>query len=112
MGVQVILNQTHDLRVGVMLVEQGLHKRRVIHRRASFPDLDIAKPGMWFKRQEDTTRTVFLVLIVMTPGFAWTHRQDRPGLADQKTRALVEVNQGPLRIVRQLELRQHVLHVP
>jgi len=112
MRVQVVLHQTNPLCLGVVVLNQALHELSVIDRGASLSHFDIAKTSVRFKGQQHTAGTVLFVFIVVAFGFPRRQGENQTGVFDQKTRPLIKVDQGTLRIIRQFQLVEYIFQVP
>jgi hypothetical protein len=93
MRMQVILEQTQTLDVRGMLGQQVLHTFSIIHRCASGSHFHIAQPGMRRKSEQDTTRPLLLILIMLAFRFPRTHRSERAHIANAQARPFSKTNQ-------------------
>jgi hypothetical protein len=112
MRIQVVLHAPDTLHMRVMLVKQLLHKCRLIGSRSLGSHVHIPKTRRWLDRQEDTARSILLIFIMVTFGFARTHGQDGPHLSNEKAGAFVKTDQRAPWISRQGILIQDVFHMP
>jgi hypothetical protein len=74
MRMQVVLDQTNTLDLGVVRGQQMLHTCRIIHRRASSAHFHRAPPGMRLTGEQDPAGPVFLVFIMVAFRLARAHR--------------------------------------
>ena len=98
MGVEVVLHEPNLLRLRVA-GSQLLHKLGVLALGALGPHLVQALPGQRLDGGQHAATAVFGVGIVLPGGLAWMRSQALDDVAEQKTGALIEADDGKARLV-------------